>query len=132
VVVSSSGQLGVTPSAARFKRDIRPMGAASGGLMRLRPVTFVYKHDPVNTRQYGLVAEEVRQVYPELVIYDGNGQLMTVRYEQIPMLVNELQGQHRELAEQRRELAEVHAENRSLRSVVAQMQKSNGGLVANN
>src|SRR5262249_26425473 len=92
VVVNSSGQLGVATSASRFKRNISTIGGSSSALMKLRPVTFIYKNDPSNTRQYGLIAEEVRQVYPELVTYDAQGKLESVRYEQlIAMLLNELQ-----------------------------------------
>jgi hypothetical protein len=97
VLVSSSGRLGVPTSSARFKRDIRDMGQTSGNLMQLRPVTFVYKNDPQGTRQYGLVAEEVERVYPELVTYDADGKIETVRYSMLTsMLLNELQKQKRE------------------------------------
>ena len=67
VTVDGNGQLGVLPSSARYKRDIRDMGGASAGLMKLRPVSFRYKNDPSDTLQYRLVAEEVARVYPELV-----------------------------------------------------------------
>jgi Chaperone of endosialidase len=108
VVVNSQGQLGVATSSPRFKRNISTMGDSSGAVMKLRPVTFVYKNDLTNTRQYGLIAEEVRQVYPELVTYDSQGKLESVRYEQlIPMLLNELQ-------RQQRDFAELKSENRML------------------
>jgi hypothetical protein len=82
------------------------MGDRSGRLMRLRPVTFVYKNDLGNTRQYGLIAEEVRQVYPELVTYDQQGRVESVRYEQlIPMLLNELQMQRAQIAQQDQQIA---------------------------
>jgi hypothetical protein len=98
VLISSTGQLGVgPPSSARFKRDIHDMEEASSSLMRLRPVTFVYKNDPANTRQYGLVAEEVAKVYPELVVYGPDRKILTVRYSMLSaMLLNELQKQSRE------------------------------------
>lgn len=100
VLVAANGRLGVALSSARYKRDILDMGAQSGRLMKLRPVTFRYKQDPQGIKQYGLVAEEVEQVYPELVTYGTDGKLETVRYQQlIPMLLNELQRQHRELQE---------------------------------
>jgi hypothetical protein len=94
VEVSSTGQLGIVMSSARYKRDIRDMGAGSGALLKLRPVTFRYKDDPAGTLQYGLVAEEVAKIYPELVAYGPDGKVMTVRYSMLSaMLLNELQKQ---------------------------------------
>src|SRR5260370_14995789 len=66
VVVTTAGQLGILASSARFKRDIENIGDRSRGLVQLRPVTFRYKGDPQRARQYGLMAEEVAKVYPEL------------------------------------------------------------------
>jgi trimeric autotransporter adhesin len=105
VVVSGSGQLGVVMSSARFKRDIRSMGEASNDLMKLRPVTFRYKNDPSGARRYGLVAEEVQRVYPELVTYGADGKVETVRYSMLnAMLLNELQKQARMVEDHTREL----------------------------
>src|SRR5439155_16055629 len=72
IVVNSGGQLGVAPSSQRFKQDIRTMGDASDTLMALRPVTFQYKPDvdPIGVCQFGLVAEEVEKVNPDLVARD--------------------------------------------------------------
>ncbi len=110
VVVNSSGKLGVVVSSARFKRDIRDMGQASGKLMSLRPVTFRYKEDSTGTIQYGLVAEEVARVYPELVTYGADGKIETVRYSMLTgMLLNELQKQTRENARQAAQIAELKA-----------------------
>jgi hypothetical protein len=101
VTVNGNGQLGVLPSSARYKRDIRDMGGASAGLMKLRPVSFRYKEDPSDTLQYGLVAEEVERVYPELVIRGTDDKVMSVRYlEFTALLLNELQKQHTELQKQ--------------------------------
>jgi trimeric autotransporter adhesin len=109
VVVNSSGRLGVVASSARYKRDIRDMDDASSNLMKLRPVTFRYKNDETATMQYGLVAEEVARVYPELVTYGADGKIETVRYSMLSaMLLNELKkeaGQDRRLAEQIRDQA---------------------------
>jgi hypothetical protein len=100
VVVTSAGQLGIVASSARFKRDIQAMGEGSQGLLQLRPVTFRYKQDPQGTRQYGLIAEEVAKVYPELVTRGRDGKVASVQYhELIPMLLNELQRQQREFQE---------------------------------
>ncbi|MFI5351585.1 MAG: tail fiber domain-containing protein [Candidatus Binatales bacterium] len=104
VVVSSIGQLGVASSSARFKRDINDMGNASSKLMRLRPVTFRYKNDQQGIKQYGLIGEEVDRVYPELVVHDQDGKVISVRYSMLaPMLLNEVQkqaGQNRQLSAQ--------------------------------
>ena len=98
VVVTAGGQLGILASSARFKRDIQAMGERSLGLLQLRPVSFRYKQDPHGPRQYGLIAEEVAKVYPELVTRGTNGAVESVQYnELIPMLLNELQRQEREL-----------------------------------
>ena len=91
-------------SSARYKHDIRDMGAKSAGLLKLRPVTFLYNNDQTGTLQYGVVAEEVARVYPELVSGGADGKVKTVRYlELIPMLLNELQEQAKEMREERRE-----------------------------
>jgi hypothetical protein len=98
VYVTSSGQLGVLASSERFKTDIRPMGEASDALARLRPVSFTLKNDTAGTRQYGLIAEEVAKVYPELVIRDSAGEITGMRYEELaPMLLNEVQKQAAEI-----------------------------------
>jgi hypothetical protein len=97
VEVDSNGKLGVEPSSGRFKRDIRDIGAASAGLMQLRPVSFRYKNDPSGTLQYGLVAEEVARVYPELTIRGTDGKVEGVRYlEFTTLLLKELQKQAKE------------------------------------
>jgi len=69
------GQLGTQVSAARYKRDIQALGPRSERLAQLRPVSFRYKEDPQGTRQYGLIAEEVAQVYPELVTRNAQGEI---------------------------------------------------------
>jgi hypothetical protein len=96
--VSTDGQLGVMPSSARYKRDIQPLNNRSQGLWQLHPVTFRYQQDPQGQRQYGLIAEEVANIYPELVVRDDKGQIESVQYrELIPLLLNEMQHQHAEL-----------------------------------
>jgi len=82
----------VTVSSERFKTGITPMGVNSEKLQQLRPVTFHLKTDPHGALQYGLIAEEVAKVYPELVIRDQSGRIDGVRYEELaPMLLNEVQ-----------------------------------------
>jgi Chaperone of endosialidase len=111
VVVSSAGKLGIVVSSARYKRDIHDMGPTSSGLLKLRPVTFRYKNDPDGIRQYGLVAEEVARIYPELVSRGADGRIETVNYlTLISMLLNELKKQaaenQRQTAENQRRAAE--------------------------
>jgi Chaperone of endosialidase len=104
VVIDSNGQLGTVSSSRWFKEDIEDMGAASHDLMRLRPVTFRYKQPFSNGSkpiQFGLIAEEVADVYPDLVAYSSNGQIETVKYQLLDsMLLNELQNEHRRIDEQ--------------------------------
>ena len=105
LVVNGSGKLGIVMSSARYKDNIHDMGAKSAGLLQLRPVTFRYKQDPRGERQYGLIAEEVARVYPELVGYGSDGKVQTVRYQElIPMLLNELQKQARKNQKQQEQL----------------------------
>jgi hypothetical protein len=96
VYVSATGQLGVQGSSERFKTDIAATPELTEKLQRLRPVTFRYKTDPTRTLRYGLIAEEVAMVYPELVIRDNQGKIQGVHYEELaPMLLTEIQKQQR-------------------------------------
>src|SRR5438105_11522243 len=97
VVVDSNGQLGVAPSSQRFKDAIQPMNKASEAILALKPVTFRYKHelDPKGIPQFGLVAEQVEKVNPDLVARDDEGKPYTVRYEAVnAMLLNEFLKEH--------------------------------------
>lgn len=99
VFVNGNGQLGTTTSSARFKLDVHDMGAASAALHQLRPVSFRYRPelDSTGILQYGLIAEEVDRIAPELVVRDSLGQPYTVRYHLlVPMLLNEVQRLERE------------------------------------
>ncbi len=99
VVIDANGQLGVSSSSRRYKEDIHPMSDSSNRLMQLEPVTFRYKQtasDGSHDLQYGLIAEQVAAVYPELAVYGKDGQVETVQYQQLPaMLLNEIQKQHK-------------------------------------
>ncbi|MBC7882555.1 MAG: tail fiber domain-containing protein [Anaerolineae bacterium] len=109
VFVNASGQLGTLTSSKRFKSGIKDIGSAGDKLMKLRPVTFRYKEAAENGThplQYGLIAEEVAKVYPELVQYDKDGKPFTVYYHLLtPLLLSELQKEHRQNASQQAELA---------------------------
>jgi hypothetical protein len=114
VVIDGNGQLGTIISSRRFKQDIADMNDASDALLRLRPVVFRYKQpyeDGSKPIDYGLVAEEVEQVYPDLVVRDKDGKIQTVQYQKLtPMLLNELQKEHERgerQAETIREQAEI-------------------------
>jgi endosialidase-like protein len=121
VFITSSGQLGVLSSSARYKRDIQMMGDRSRGLFQLRAVTFRYKHDPHGERQYGLIAEEVAKVYPELVTKGVDGKVDSVQYhELIPMLLNEVQHQQQALQAQAQQLAQLKAKNARLQATLAE------------
>lgn len=113
VLVAGNGQLGVGMSSRTYKKKIEPMGARSDDLMRLRPVSFRYRepNDKGNyPLQYGLIAEEVAEVYPELVGYSADGKPQTVSYHKLnSMLLNELQKQHTQLAQQEQLIAELTA-----------------------
>ena len=100
VVIGSNGELGAVSSSERFKTAIAPMGANTEKLQQLRPVTFHYKADPRGTVRYGLIAEEVAKVYPELVVRDDQGRIDGVRYDELaPMLLNEMQQQYAQMTQ---------------------------------
>jgi hypothetical protein len=109
VYIDSNGQLGTASSSRRVKTDIRAMGDTTGTLMALRPVQFHYKaHGPQSPLQYGLVAEEVAEVAPDLTARDQNGEIETVFYDKVnAMLLNEVQKQHRLIESQRQMLNEL-------------------------
>ena len=105
VLIDSNGQLGTVSSSRRYKEDIQDMGDTSTGLLRLRPVTFRYKKpyaDGSQPIQYGLIAEEVAEVYPDLVAHSADGQIETVKYQVLDsMLLNELQKQNATITAQK-------------------------------
>ena len=111
VVVTSTGQLGILGSSERFKTDIRPMALDADKIEQLRPVTFHLKNDPSGPLQYGLIAEEVDKVMPDLVIRNAQGRVDGVRYDEIgPLLLKQVQQQRRQLAEQSAQLTRQAAE----------------------
>jgi hypothetical protein len=105
VLIDSNGQLGTVSSSERFKEDIRDMGNISDGLMQLRPVVFRYKQpfaDGSKPIQFGLIAEEVFKIYPELVARSSDGEIETVKYQVLDsLLLNEVQRQQKQIEDQR-------------------------------
>jgi hypothetical protein len=107
VLVDSSGQLGTISSSRRFKREIKPMASASEAILALKPVTFRYKTGAEGVPQFGLIAEEVAEVNPDLVVRDKNGEIYTVRYDAVnAMLLNEFLKEHRKVETQSRKIQE--------------------------
>jgi uncharacterized coiled-coil protein SlyX len=126
VYINSSGKLGTSTSSVRFKENIRDMSDASDVLLSLRPVAFQYKKelDPEKIPQFGLVAEEVEKVAPDLVVRDSDGKPYTVRYDSVnAMLLNEFLKEHRKVEGQGKTIAE-------LRSTIAQQVKGIEALAA--
>jgi len=111
VLIDSTGKLGTTNgSSRRFKSDIKPMNDASEAILALKPVMFDYKNDNTKTPQFGLVAEEVAEIDPDLVVWDRNGELLTVRYDAVnAMLLNEFLKEHRRVQELQSMLAKHDA-----------------------
>jgi hypothetical protein len=124
VYVTSSGQLGVLASSERYKTAIEPMGEHTKKLEQLRPVSFHLKADPDGAVQYGLIAEEVDRVYPELVIRDDKGKIQGVRYDELaPMLLNELQNQQKLAATQAAKIAVQDRRASAQDAKIAQLQQ---------
>jgi hypothetical protein len=137
VKINAAGQLGTAPSSARFKQNIRLMDKASEAILALKPVTFRYKKelDPDGTPQFGLVAEEVEKVNPDLVARDSEGKVYTVRYEAVnAMLLNEFLKQHRTLQELKSIVAKQEAtiaqQQKDSQSTAAQQQREIKALTA--
>lgn len=113
VYVDSNGKLGTLPSSARFKEDVKPMKDASDEIFSLQPVTFRYKPEVTksNAAQFGLVAEEVAKVDPNLVVRDATGQIQSVRYEAVnAMVLNELIKEHQQVQNQQKEIDKLTAQ----------------------
>jgi hypothetical protein len=130
VVVDTNGHLGTTTSSKRFKDAITPMDKASEAILALEPVTFRYKHelDPTGIPQFGLVAEQVENVNPALVIRDDQGKAYTVRYEAVnAMLLNEFLKEHRKVEDLK---ATVVEQRKDFQSAIAQQQGQINALTA--
>ena len=126
VFVNTDGRLGTVTSSKRFKEDIKPMDKASEALFALKPVAFRYKReiDPVGRSQFGLLAEEVAKINPELVVRDKEGKPYSVRYEAVnAMLLNEFLKEHHIVEEQKATIAELKSTVKKQQTTNAQQQK---------
>jgi hypothetical protein len=135
VIVGSNGHLGTVTSSERFKEAIKPMDKASEAILQLRPVIFRYKEelDPDGIPQFGLIAEQVEKVNPDLVVRDDQGKVNTVRYEAVnAMLLNEFLKEHRKVEEQEVTIAQLksgmEALTATLNEQASQIQKVNARL----
>ena len=121
VVIDSVGQLGTTSSSRRFKTEIKPMDKASESILALKPVSFRYKVHENTTPQFGLIAEEVAKVNPDLVIYGSDGKPYTVRYDAVnAMLLNEFLKEHRTVQEQKATIAQLE---KGMKTVIARLEE---------
>ena len=137
VIIDEDGQLGSVVSARRFKKDIEPMDQISEAVLALKPVTFHYKSGDTKkakeTPQYGLIAEDVEQINRDLVIYDKAGQLLSVRYDAVNvMLLNEFLKEHKKVEEQQASISQLKNEMQTmvaqLKEQAAQIQKVSAQL----
>jgi len=131
VLVDSSGQLGTISSSRRFKKEIKPMDSVSEAILALKPVTFYYKTDATDTRQFGLIAEEVAEVNPDLVVRDKDGEIYTVRYEAVnAMLLNEFLKEHRKNEEQEATIAQLKSNAAKQEATITQLEKGMKTVIA--
>jgi len=142
VFVDTNGKLGTAFSSRRFKHDIKPMDKASEAIMALKPVTFHYKSGKSGTPQFGLIAEEVAEINPNLVVRDDKGEIYTVRYDAVnAMLLNEFLKEHKAFLEEQRKVQileandaererEVKALVETVKEQTAQIQKVSAQLEA--
>src|SRR5207248_4974918 len=118
------GQHGTVSSSKRFRKESKPMDSWSEAILALNPVTFQYKSDKSNTPQFGLIAEEVAEVNPDLVMRDSNGEIYTVRYEAVnAMLLNEFLKEHKKVEEQETAISRLNTTVAEQKAMIAQQQK---------
>ncbi len=129
VLIDSAGKLGTTNgSSRRFKTHIKPMDEASEAILAFKPVTFHYKSDKTGTAQFGLIAEEVAAINPDLVMRDKKGEIYTVRYDAVnAMLLNEFLKEHRRVEELKSAMAQ---QRKDFEEALVQQQKTTEALVA--
>ena len=122
VVIDPFGQLGTISSSRRFKKEIKPMDKTSEAVLALKPVTFHYNTDKTSTSQFGLIAEEVAEVNPDLVVRDEKGEIYTVRYDAVnAMVLNEFLKEHRRV--QRLE-ATVAQQQKDFQAAIAKLHET--------
>jgi hypothetical protein len=130
ILINSSNKLGTMTSSKRFKKDIKPMDKASEGILALKPVTFHYKKeiDSEGVTQFGLVAEEVEKVNPDLVVRDKDGKPYSVRYDEVnAMLLNEFLKEHKKTEKLEAAVASLIA---TVKEQAAQIQRVSAQLEA--
>ena len=133
VFINSNGKLGTVQSSRRFKEEIEPMDEASEAIFALKPVRFRYKKeiDPQGIPQFGLVAEDVEHVDPDLVVRDNEGKTYSVRYDQInAMLLNEFLKEHRKVQEQETTIAELKSDAAKQQATISQLKTEMEAVVA--
>ena len=122
VFIDANNKLGTMTSSKRFKEDIQQIGTVSEALFALEPVKFRYKKeiDPAGRSQFGLVAEDVEKVNPDLVVRDKEGKPYSVRYDQVnTMLLNEFLKEHRKVEQMQKQ---IDALTTGLQKVSAQLE----------
>jgi Chaperone of endosialidase len=129
VLIDSAGKLGTTSgSSRRFKREIKTMDKASEAILALQPVTFYYMTDKTATPQFGLIAEQVAKINPDLVVRDNNGEIYNVRYDAVnAMLLNEFLKEHRKVEELK---SAMDRQRKDFEAAIAQQRKTTEALVA--
>jgi uncharacterized coiled-coil protein SlyX len=131
VLIDSEGQLGTMSSSRRYKTDIKPIDKASESILALKPVSFRYKIHKDNTRQFGLIAEEVAEVNQDLVVRDKDGQIYTMRYDAInAMLLNEFVKEHRKNEKQETTIEQLKSTVAKQQATIAQQQKGMEAVMA--
>jgi hypothetical protein len=135
VLINGNGKLGTSSSSRRFKEEIKPMDKASEAILALKPVTFHYKSDTKGTPQFGLIAEEVAEVNPDLVVRDKEGKPYTVRYDQVnAMLLNEFLKEHKRVQELNASVAKQEAaiaqQRKDFEAATAQQRKDFQAIAA--
>jgi Chaperone of endosialidase len=133
VHVNAAGQLGTAPSSQRFKDQIEPMDKASEAILALKPVTFRYKReiDPERSPHFGLIAEEVDKVCPDLVGRDAKGQIDYVSYKAVnAMLLNEFLKEHKRVQQQAGKIEEQDRKLEQQEATITQLKKGMEVLTA--